>query len=104
MSSVFLEVMGESPRMRIMDYLLEGRELDVSMTDIIESAGTGRQTTYEIVEELLNLSVLLQTRTIGRSRLFKLNPKHPAVRKLSELDDLLMKEELRRKTILSKIS
>lgn len=97
MTSTFQEVMGSSPRMRVLDYLLEGRELDVSMTDIIEGAGTGRQTTYEIVDELRAHGMLVHTRTLGRSRLFQLHMKHPVVKKLVEIDEILVKQELKNK-------
>ena len=42
--SLFIEFMGDSPMIRILDYLLIERELDFSITDMAENAGIGRAT------------------------------------------------------------
>ena len=37
--SLFVEFMGDSPMMKVMDYLITERELDFSITDMAKNAG-----------------------------------------------------------------
>ncbi|GAI85042.1 unnamed protein product, partial [marine sediment metagenome] len=46
--SLFIEFMGDSPMIRVLDYLLTERDLDFSITDMAENAGIGRATLYRI--------------------------------------------------------
>ena len=46
--SLFVEFMGESPTIKVLDYLLTERELDFSITDMAGNAGIGRTTLYGI--------------------------------------------------------
>jgi hypothetical protein len=45
--SLFIEFMGDSPTVRILDYLLTMEEIDFSITDIAENAKIGRATYIE---------------------------------------------------------
>ena len=47
--------------------------------------------------ELIKNEIILPTRMIGKSRLYKLNIKNPKIKKLIEIDDMLILEELRSK-------
>ncbi|MDP3698356.1 MAG: hypothetical protein Q8R47_02105 [Nanoarchaeota archaeon] len=96
--SLFIGFMGDSPTVRILDYLLTERELDFSMTDLAENAGIGRATLYRIWGSLLKNRVVTPTREIGKAKLFKLNTKNPKIKKLTELYDMLILEDLRKRS------
>ena len=51
--SLFIEFMGDSPTIKVLDYLLIERELDFSITDMAENAGIGRATLYRIWDNLI---------------------------------------------------
>ena len=93
--SLFIEFMGDSPTVRVMDYLLTERELDFSITDIANNANIGRATLYRIWDNLIKNKIMASTRTIGKAKLFKLNTTNPKIRKLMEIYDLLVIEELK---------
>jgi hypothetical protein len=93
--SLFIEFMGDSPTIRILDYLLTERELDFSITDLADNAGIGRATLYRIWENLIKSKIILSTRTIGKAKLFKLNTGNPKIKKLMEIYDMLVVEELK---------
>jgi len=97
MKSLFIEFMGDSPVVRVLDYLLTERELDFSITDIAENAGIGRATLYRIWDKLIKNKMITFTREVGKAKLYKLNTKDPRIKKLIELDDMLILEELRSK-------
>ena len=95
--SLFIELFGDSPTIRVLDFLLTERELDFSISDMARNAGIGRATLYRIWEQLIGNKIIIPTRTIGKSKLYKLNTKNPKIRKLLEIDDMLILEELRNK-------
>lgn len=95
--SLFIEFMGDSPTIRIMDYLLTMGELDFSITDMAENAGIGRATLYRIWDNLIQFKIIIHTRDIGKAKLFKLNSKNEKIQKLKEVYDMLAIEDLRKR-------
>ena len=93
--SLFIEFMGDSPTIRVLDYLLTERELDFSITDIAVNAGIGRATLYRIWDDIIKNKLIIPTRVIGKAKLFKLNAKNERVKKLIELYDMLTISELK---------
>ncbi|MBR9682988.1 helix-turn-helix domain-containing protein [Candidatus Woesearchaeota archaeon] len=96
--SLFIDFMGDSPIIRILDYLLTERDLDFSITDLAKNSQISRATLYRIWDQLIKNEILLSTRTIGKAKLFKLNKENPKIKKLIEIDDLLILEELQKKS------
>jgi len=93
--SIFIEFMGDSPMIRVLDYLLTERELDFSKTDIADNSRIGRATLYRIWDKLIKNEIIIHTRIIGRAKLFKLNTKSTKIKKLIEIYDMLTIEELK---------
>jgi len=89
-TTIFREALGDSPVIRVLDFLIEGRGLDYSLTDIAENANIGWMTLHRIWDNLLRLNLVVPTREIGRAKLFKLNEENPAVEKLIRLYDTLL--------------
>ncbi len=96
--SLFIEFMGDSPTIRVMDYLFTMGELDFSITDMAENAGIGRATLYRIWGNLIKNAIIVHTRDIGKAKLFKLNTENPKIKKLIEIYDMLTIEELKKHT------
>ncbi|MBI2558566.1 hypothetical protein HYW20_04540 [Candidatus Woesearchaeota archaeon] len=97
-SSLFIELFGDSPTIRVLDFLLTERELDFSISDMARNAGVGRATLYRIWEQLIDNNIIIYTRAVGKSKLYKLNTQNQKIKKMIELDDMLILEELRHKT------
>ena len=89
-TTIFREALGDSPVIRVLDFLIEGRGLDYSLTDIAENANIGWTTLHRIWDKLLQFNIVVPTREIGRAKLFTLNEKNPAVEKLIKLYDTLL--------------
>lgn len=94
--SLFVEFMGDSPMMKVMDYLITERELDFSITDMAENAGIGRATLYRLWGDLIKNEIILHTRDVGKAKLFKLNIENAKIKKLIEIYDVLVIEELKK--------
>ena len=102
METLFRKAIGDSPKIRVLEFLIEGRELDYSISDIAEGAEIGRTTLFRIWEDLIKVKVILPTRQIGNAKLFKLNKENLAVKKLIKIDMDLTKLETE-KTLSEKI-
>jgi len=89
--SVFIEVFGDYPLIRVIDFLLTFREFDYPLTEIAENSGIAWSTLHEIFPKLVELGIVTGTRQVGRAKLFKLNEKNPIVEQLILIDSRLMK-------------
>ncbi len=90
--SIFLDYVGDNPRMRILQYLIEGRELDYTLTDML-NAGVSWGTLNSLIPKLLELNIIVKTRKIGRATLYKINKDNVISKKLIELYDKILVEE-----------
>jgi len=101
--SLFIELMGDSPTIRVMDFLLTERDLDFSITDLAKNAAIGRSTLYRVWDDLIKNRIVVPTRTIGKAKLYKLNKDDIRIKKLIELDDKLIVEDLKSRSGKQKI-
>ncbi len=91
--TLFVKFLGDSPKIRVLDMLITGRELDYSISDIAEQATISRATFYRMIESLLKNKIILPTRKFGNIQLYKLNTINPQVKELVRLYDNLLKAE-----------
>ena|SRR3989338_3820293 len=83
--TVFLDIMGDSPVMRVLDFLIINEEFDYSMTDIAEQSKVGYSTLKLFWKRLEEHKLVKQTRAVGKARMFTLNDANPSVNTLREL-------------------
>ena len=91
--SCFVDVFGDSPRVLVLDYLLDNRILDFCKSDIAEATGISRSTLNNFFEILLKNIYIVKSRRIGRAQLYKVNKKNIVIQKLTELDVFLTKKK-----------
>ena len=87
METLFRRNLGDTPKIRVLEFLIEGRELDYSLSDIAEGAEIGRVTLFRIFDDLIKNKIVIPTRRIGNAKLYKLNINNVFVKKLIELFD-----------------
>ena len=90
--TIFRETLGNTPIIRVLDFLIEGRGLDYSLSDIAENSNIGWTTLHRIWGRLLKTGMVKQTREIGRAKLFKLNEENPTVKELIKFYDTLLRQ------------
>ena len=104
----FRLVFGESPIVKVIDFFLDNREFDYSLTDIAKNSDIGWSTLHGFWKNLVRLGVVAKTRRIGRAELYKLNLNSPVVKKLIDLDKDISKrlihEEINRQKLKVKIA
>lgn len=97
----FTRVLGDSPKIKVLEFLIEGRGLDYSLSDIAEGAEIGRTTLFRIWSDLVALKMVKQTRTIGNAKLFRLNRENERVNKLIKLFDAIVIEPLGKEKVIA---
>ena len=94
--TLFREIFGDTPKIRVLEYLIEGRELDHSIGDIAEGAGINRVTLFRMWGSIEKLKLIIHTRDIGNAKLYKLNMSNPYVLVLIEMFDKIINAEFQK--------
>ena len=89
--TVFVEVFGNNPIMRVLNFLITFQSFDYSLTEIASNSGVSYSTLQAFWNKLEKNNVVVKTRRVGKSDLYKLNTKNPAVKQLIKLDWNLIK-------------
>ena len=84
--SILIDYFGDTPIIRILDFLLENRLFDYSKKQIIDETGLAKATFYKYWDRLVELEVVKITRSFGKTKLYKLNEENPVVEKIKELE------------------
>ncbi len=90
----FLEVMGNSPRNRILDFLIENRRTSWQYKEIIKSQEIGYSTLKKIIPELYNLGLVIVEEVIGRNKLIRINHRSKIVINLIHLHNVIADERV----------
>src|SRR3989338_8477633 len=86
-SSIFRNLFGDTPKIRVLEFLLSARDLDHSIGAIAKGAGINRVTLFRLWREIEHSSIVTHTRNIGNAKLFILNRKNPYVGNLMVMFD-----------------
>lgn len=85
-SSIILKTLGDSPRLRIVDFFLDNPMFDFTKKEVIEALGMNKQTFYKYFPELEEYEIVKVSRRIGKAKLYRINPEHPLVNMLREYE------------------
>lgn len=89
---IFLETVGATPELKVLDLLIEGEEFDYSLTDITNESGVSWATVNALVKKLEKEGLIVHTRRIGSAKLFKINGDSPRVRAITDLHNKICGE------------
>ena len=102
--TVFLQVFGDSPILRVLDFLIVNEDFDYSMTDIANLSGVGYSTLKLFWNRLEDARIIKQTRIVGKAKMCKLNFDNPVVKKFRdfywETTKLAVHKETEKKRLL----
>lgn len=96
--SLLLQLTGELPLFRIIDFLVENKGLDFTKKDIIEGAGISKATLFNYWKEVEKAGIVTATRKFGKTILYTLNTKNPVVKKILELEAELIRRAMHAET------
>lgn len=89
--TIFLEVFGNNPVMKVLDFLITFQAFDYPLTEIAKNSEVGYSTLQTLWDNLERNKIVIKTRRVGKSDLYKLNTDNPAVKQLVKLDWNLIK-------------
>ncbi len=92
--SLLLNLTGDMPLFKIVDFLLDNKGMDFSKTDIAKGAEISRASLFKYWSELKRYGIVKITRSFGKTKLYTLNSKNPVTQKIIELEKTLIAEAL----------
>ncbi len=90
---IFVRTFGSSPVIKVLNFLLQGRELDYSMSDIARNSDISWTTLNRIWAGMEKAGLIKNTRKIGKAKLYRLNSGNEVVKRLIDLHKQLLIEE-----------
>ena len=84
--SFFLKYLGDNPKMRILDFLMDNFAHDFSLPQIAEGSKVAYTTLIDLLPKLLAQDIIIETRKIGKSKLYKINLDNPIAKALFVID------------------
>ncbi|MFH0835868.1 MAG: hypothetical protein V1834_01770 [Candidatus Micrarchaeota archaeon] len=78
-------VFGDKPVPKVLDFFLVHRDWDYPLSTISEATGVSYRTIQNTVPQLVKNGFLVETRVVGKAKLYRLNANSPSVKKLGEL-------------------
>ncbi|MBS3134158.1 helix-turn-helix transcriptional regulator [Candidatus Woesearchaeota archaeon] len=89
--TIFIEVFGNNPIIKVLDFLITFQLFDYPLTEIAKNSGVSYSTLQTFWEKLERNKIVVKTRRVGKSDLYKLNTNNPAIKQLIKLDWNLIK-------------
>jgi len=103
--SIFLQVFGDSPKLRIVDFLVVHSDFDYAMKEIATKSGVGYSTLRLFWDDLIKNNIVELTRELGKAKLYRLNRNNPAVKAFEkmywEVTDKIIEQRHDKKKVLA---
>ena len=95
--TAFLHVFGDSPILKVLDFLVVNEDFDYSMTDIANLSGVGYSTLKLFWRKLEESNIIKQTRIVGKAKMYRLNFANPVVKKFIDFYWEITKQKVHEK-------
>ena len=89
--TIFIEVFGNNPIIKVLDFLITFQLFDYPLTEIAKNSGVSYSTLQTFWNKLEKNHIVVKTRRVGKSDMYKLNTDNPAIKQLIKLDWNLIK-------------
>lgn len=75
--SVFLEQFGDTPFNRMLEFFIVSPHEDYNITEVAKEAGVAYVTAKSLMPRLIEKSIVVVSRTIGKARMYKAKMDNP---------------------------
>ena len=99
--SFFLQYLGDNPKIRVLDFLMDNFALDFSLPQIAQGSDVAYTTLIELLPRLLKQEIIIETRKIGKSKLYKIKLDNPIVKALFTIDMKLSEAAFQKEKVLA---
>ena len=90
--SIFLEYLGDNPRLRVLDFLIDNHFFDFPLTEIARGSNVSYNSLVVFFPNWIENKIVFKTRKIGKSDYFKINLGNSFVKNIIKLDWTLTKK------------
>jgi len=90
----FLMQFGDTPQLRVLDFLIGNHFFDFPMTEIARESNVSYNSIVVFFDDWVKKQILVKTRKVGKSDYYKLNLDNPFVIDLIQLDWSLTKRNV----------
>ncbi len=90
--SIFLKKFGDSPKLRVWDFLIENNFFDYPITEIARGSNISYNSLKIFFNQMIKDKFIIKTRKVGKSDYYKLNTENSNVKLLIKLDWELTKK------------
>ena len=87
--SLFLMQFGDTPQLRVLDFLIDNHFFDFPITEIARESNVSYNSLKKFFNNLVKTEVIYKTRKIGKSDYYKLNTNNSFVKNVMKLDWIL---------------
>jgi len=92
--SIFLECFGDTPQLRVFDFLISNYFFDFPMTEIARESNVSYNSLKMFFPTLVETGILVKTRKVGKSDYYKFNMENNFVQNLVKLNWMLVKKDV----------
>ncbi len=92
--SFFLMQFGDTPQLRVLDFLIGNHFFDFPMTEIARESNVSYNSIVVFFQNFINSGIVVKTRKVGKSDYYKLNLENLFVKNLIKLDWSLTKRNV----------
>lgn len=89
--SFFLLNFGDTPQLRVLDFLIGFRFFDYPITEIAREANVSYNSIVSFFPKMIESRIVIKTRKVGKSDYYQLNMENEFVKNLIKLDWMLVK-------------
>jgi len=82
MTTILLEIYGDTIHNRILEYLLENQDLDFAVGDMAKDLDISKPKAYQIMYDFEEKDYIKKSRIIGKTQLYVLNKKNKRIQLL----------------------
>src|SRR3989344_5966861 len=92
--SLFIQLTGEMPLFKILDFLVENKGMEFTKKNISEGAEISKASLFNYWQELEKYKIVKVTRAFGKTKLYTLNTESPITKKILELESTLIRQAM----------
>lgn len=92
--SLLIQFMGDNPAVRIVDFLVENKNMDYSKKEIAGGAGISKASLFKHWRKMEDFGLVKETRRFGKARLYTLNSDSKIAEEILRLESALIKKAM----------
>ncbi|MBU1129010.1 MAG: hypothetical protein KJ949_00060 [Nanoarchaeota archaeon] len=92
--SAFLEYVGDTPQLRVLDFFIGNHFFDFPLTEIARESEVSYNSLKVVLPKFLEREILVKSRRVGKSDYYKFNMENEFVKNIIKISWMLVKKDL----------